>query len=53
MDSFWLEVEETKLSTGKSRFKHLPEMALAALSLPCSKADPERLFSMTRKVHTD
>lgn len=41
------------MSGGTKRFRYLPVVALAALSLPHSNADPERCFSMVRKIQTD
>ena len=41
------------LPTGKLRFHRLSTVAIAALSLPHSNADPERCFSILRKIQTD
>ena len=40
LDSYWLAMESMKNITGKPRFPHLPLVALTALSLPHSNADP-------------
>ncbi|XP_060588036.1 uncharacterized protein LOC132743524 [Ruditapes philippinarum] len=53
LDTYWLEMEGMLLLDGQKRFKNLPVVALAALSLPHSNADPERCFSMVRKIQTD
>ncbi len=52
LDTFWLAMEVIKVPAGQ-RFKHLPHLALTALSLPHSNAEPERCFSMVRKVQSD
>ena len=44
---------DVDLPTGKKRFARLSTVAVAALSLPHSNADPERCFSMLRKIQTD
>lgn len=53
LDEFWLAMEELKVSSGEKLFRYLPVVALSALSLPHSNADPERSFSMVRKIQTD
>lgn len=53
MDEFWLAMEELKVSSGEKLFRYLPVVALSALSLPHSTADPKRSFSMVRKIQTD
>ena len=53
IDSFWFDMQMTKLPTGKYHFRNLVSVALTALSLPHSNADPERCFSILRKIQTD
>ena len=53
LDSFWFAMGDVKLPTGKLRFRSLSSVAIAALSLPHSNADPERCFSILRKIQTD
>ncbi len=51
--SFWSAVERIRTLDGKSRFSKLCMLMYGLLSIPCSNADPERGFSMLRKIHTD
>ena len=53
IDTYWFDMGRLMLPTGKLRFNRLSSLALAALSLPHSNADPERCFSMLRKIQTD
>ena len=52
-DTFWLSMEKATLPSKQRRFDQLAKVALCALSLPHSNADPERAFSMLRKIQQD
>ena len=49
LDTYWFNMAMKKLPTGKLQF----HVTLAVLSLPHSNADPERCFSVLRKIQTD
>ena len=55
IDHFWYEMAQLKSVTDLScyRFGTLSLLAKCLLVLPHSNADPERLFSMVRKIETD
>ena len=53
LDTFWFGMGSMKLPTGKARFENLAALAIAVLCLPHSNADPERCFSILRKIQTD
>ena len=55
IDHFWAAMAEVKLVTDEEsfRFGMLSRVAKVLLILPHSNADPERLFSMVRKIETE
>jgi hypothetical protein len=55
VDHFWFAMGELKAITDLStlRFGNLVKLAKILLVLPHSNVDPERLFSMVRKIETD
>jgi hypothetical protein len=55
LDHFWAAVAEVKSITDSEtyHFGFLAQLAKTLLVLPHSNADPERLFSMVRKIETD
>ena len=54
LGDFWLAMEQLKsVITGRLRYPLLTTLAKALLTIPVSNADPERLFSMVRKIDTD
>ena len=55
IDHFWAQMAQVKSVTDLSmqRFGFLSQLAKHLLILPHSNADPERLFSMVRKIETD
>ena len=55
VDHFWASMAEVKAITDLEclRFTLLSQLAKTLLTLPHSNADPERLFSMVRKVETE
>ena len=55
LDHFWAAVAEVRSVTDSEtcRFGTLARLAKILLVLPHSNADPERLFSMVRKIETD
>lgn len=54
MDCFWNALGKMPRpdDTREQRFPHIVRLAKAALVLPHSNADPERLFSMVKKIET-
>ena len=54
IDHFWYQMAQLKSVTDLScyRFGTLSLLAKCLLVLPHSNADPERLFSMVRKIET-
>ena len=55
IDHFWADIRDMKTVKDLEtlRFEKLSLLAKALLVLPHSKADPERLFSMVRKIYTE
>ena len=55
IDHFWADVGDVRTVTDLEtlRFGKLAELSKALLVLPHSNADPERLFSMVRKIYTE
>lgn len=53
VDRFWFEVGEMKDVRGNPRFPLLSKLAKAALCIPNSNADSERVFSMVKKIYTE
>jgi len=53
LDNFWVVMSQKKLPTGKYQYSLLSKVAIACLSIAHSNADPERTFSMHRKIQTD
>ena len=55
VDHFWADIGDMKTVADLEtlRFEKLSLLAKALLVLPHSNADPERLFSMVRKVYTE
>ena len=55
IDHFWAAMAEVKLVTDicTLRFGILSRLAKVLLILPHSNADPERLFSMFKKISTE
>ena len=54
VDTFWglmSDIQDT--FTGKQRFPILSKLAKACCVVPVSNADPERIFSMLKKIQTD
>lgn len=53
-DTYWTEIKcITIVNTCTLRFNLLSHLALNILGLPHSNADPERCFSILRKIDTD
>ncbi len=52
-EHFWWEVGQMMTLSGELRFPNLYRLMAGLLSIPCSNADAERVFSVLRKVHTD
>lgn len=53
LDPYWASVSEMKTPLQKQRFPHLTKLAFAAMSLPHSNADPERCFSVLKKIQRE
>ena len=55
VDRFWSAMAEVRSVTDSETFRYsvLSKLAKILLILPHSNADPERLFSMVRKIETD
>ncbi|KAL3853878.1 hypothetical protein ACJMK2_013177 [Sinanodonta woodiana] len=53
LDVFWVNMNRVSTPLKKPRFPNLAKLSMAALSLPHSNADPERCFSILRKIQTD
>lgn len=53
-DKFWSQMAKVmEPFSNKSRFGLLAKLALACCVIPVSNADPERIFSMLKKIQTD
>ena len=55
IDHYWAAMSEVRSVTDSEiyRFQYLSQLAKTLLVLPHSNADPERLFSMVRKIETE
>lgn len=55
MDHFWAAMAEVRTVTDQDNFRFgmLSKLAKVLLVLPHSNVDPERLFSMVRKIDTE
>jgi hypothetical protein len=55
IDHFWADIGDMKTVANLEtlRFGKLSQLAKVLLVLPHSNADPERLFSMVRKIYTE
>ena len=53
LDKYWGGVAKMRDATGKLRFEQLCKLTKALLTIPCSNAGSERIFSMVRKISTD
>ena len=55
IDHFWADIGDMKtvIDLETLRFEKLSQLTKALLVLPHSNADPERLFSMVRKINTE
>ncbi|WAQ96685.1 hypothetical protein MAR_029375, partial [Mya arenaria] len=54
LQKFWVYMRDRQLSGRSQRqFPTIPKVALACLAIPHSNADPERCFSILRKIQTD
>ncbi|KAH3725418.1 hypothetical protein DPMN_051251 [Dreissena polymorpha] len=53
LDPFWAGKGEMKTPLQKPRFPQLFQLAIAAMTLPHSNADPERCFSVLKKIQLD
>ncbi|XP_053403673.1 uncharacterized protein LOC128558445 isoform X1 [Mercenaria mercenaria] len=53
LDPFWSNVANMKTPLQKPRFPNLSKLAFAALSLQHSNADPERAFSVLKKIQRE
>lgn len=52
-EDYWVSLSKITLPSGKKQFDVLGRLAIMCLSLPHSNADPERCFSVLRKIKTD
>ena len=51
---YWIEMGKIQMSYGrKLRFPNLSNLAKACVVLPVSNAEPERIFSMLKKIQTE
>ena len=55
LDNFWADMSDIKQpgNLEEKRFQQLSDLCKVLLVLPHSTADPERLFSMIKKIETD
>ena len=53
LDVYWGTVAQMRDSSGQFRFEYLCKLTKALLTIPCSNAGSERMFSMVRKISTD
>ncbi|XP_052712794.1 uncharacterized protein LOC128186880 [Crassostrea angulata] len=53
-DKFWSQMAKVmEPFSSKCRFGLLTKLALACCAIPVSNADPERIFSMLKKIQTE
>lgn len=53
MDVSWWKISNVKNESGQLKFKFLPKIMLALLTVPHSNAYTERIFSSVRRNHTE
>jgi len=53
LNPFWAGIGEMKTPLQKPRFPQLFQLAVTAMTLPHSNADPERCFSVLKKIQRD